>query len=47
MINFFIEQNKVRLEINLDAATRVRVKISAKVIAVGRLVSQNAGKGQI
>jgi YfiR/HmsC-like len=47
MINFFIEDNKVRLEINLDAATRARVKISAKVIAVGRLVAQNAGKGQI
>lgn len=46
MINFFIEENKVRLEINLDAATRVRLKISAKVIAVARLVPQNTGKGQ-
>jgi hypothetical protein len=46
MINFFVEDNKVRLEINVDAATRVRLRISAKVIAVGRLVPQNTGKGQ-
>jgi hypothetical protein len=39
VINFFIEDNKVRLELNLDAATRARVKISAKVIAVARLVT--------
>jgi hypothetical protein len=39
MINFFVEGNKVRLEINLDAAARARLKISAKVIAVARLVT--------
>lgn len=39
MINFFVEGNKVRLEINLDAAGQARLKISAKVIAVARLVT--------
>jgi hypothetical protein len=39
MINFFVEGNKVRLEINLDAAGQARLKISAKVIAVARLVN--------
>jgi hypothetical protein len=39
MINFIVEGNKVRLEINLDATARARLKISAKVIAVGRLVT--------
>jgi hypothetical protein len=39
MINFIVEGNKVRLEINLDAAARARLKISAKVIAVARLVT--------
>jgi hypothetical protein len=39
MINFFVEGNKVRLEINLEAAARARLKISAKVIAVARLVT--------
>jgi hypothetical protein len=39
MINFFVEGNKVRLEINLDAAAKARLKISAKVIAVARQVT--------
>jgi hypothetical protein len=39
MINFIVEENKVRLEINLDATARARLKISAKVIAVARLVT--------
>jgi hypothetical protein len=39
MINFIVEGNKVRLEINLDATARARLKISAKVIAVARLVT--------
>jgi YfiR/HmsC-like len=39
MINFVVEGNKVRLEINLDATARARLKISAKVIAVARLVT--------
>jgi YfiR/HmsC-like len=39
MINFYVEDNRVRLEINLDATARARVKISAKLIAVARLVT--------
>lgn len=39
MINFSVEGNKVRLEINLDATAQARLKISAKVIAVARLVT--------
>jgi hypothetical protein len=46
MINFFIEGNKVRLEINLDAAARARLKISAKVIAVARLVTGESARGK-
>jgi hypothetical protein len=46
VINFFIDHNKVRLEINLDAATRARLRISAKVIAVGRLVTDNPSRGK-
>jgi YfiR/HmsC-like len=46
MINFFIEGNKVRLEINLSAAARARLKISSKVIAVARLVSGEAPRGK-
>ncbi len=46
IINFFIEKNKVRLEINLAAASRARVKISAKLIAVARLAPTNQSKGK-
>jgi hypothetical protein len=46
VINFFVEGNKVRLEINLEAATRSRLKISAKVIAVARLVKGDLATGR-
>lgn len=46
MINFLVEGNKVRLEINLDAAATARVKISAKVIAVAQLVSAESPGGK-
>ncbi len=45
IINFFTDENKVKLEISLDAAARARIKISAKVIAVARLAPQNQNKG--
>jgi YfiR/HmsC-like len=45
VINFFVEGNKVRLEINLEAAARSRLKISAKVIAVARLVRGDSAAG--
>jgi hypothetical protein len=45
MIAFLVEENKVRLEINLDAASEARLKVSSKLIGVARLVSrQAAGK---
>jgi hypothetical protein len=46
MINFSVEGNKVRLEINLDATARARLKISAKVIAVARLVTGEPPRGR-
>ena len=41
IINFVVEDNRVRLEINLDAAARAGVKISAKVIGVARIVTDS------
>jgi hypothetical protein len=46
IISFFIEANKVRLQINLEAASRARLTISSKVIAVGRLVTDHPPKGK-
>jgi hypothetical protein len=37
-VNFFIEQNKVRFEINLDAAKREQLRISSKLLSLARIV---------
>jgi len=38
MIGFFIEQNRVRFEVNVDAARRANLNISAKLLSLARLV---------
>jgi YfiR/HmsC-like len=45
MIAFLVEGNKVRLEIDLEAASEAHLKISAKVIAVAGLVAHE-GRGK-
>ena len=42
MIAFLVEGNRVRLEIDLQTAAEAHLKISAKVIAVARLVARDA-----
>jgi hypothetical protein len=42
-INFFIEQNRVRFEINQQAARRAGLKISAKLLNLAKLVSEDDG----
>jgi hypothetical protein len=42
MINFSIQENKVKLELNLDATTGAGLKVNSKLIAVSRLVSRNS-----
>jgi hypothetical protein len=37
-INFFIESNKVRFEVNVDAARRARLNVSAKLLKLARIV---------
>ena len=37
-VNFLLEQNRVRFEINVDAAARARLKISSKLLALARSV---------
>jgi hypothetical protein len=43
MINFSIENNNVKLEMNLDAATHAGLKVNSKLIAVSRLFSSDSG----
>jgi hypothetical protein len=37
-VNFFIEANKIRFEVNVDAALAQRLKISAKLLALAKIV---------
>jgi len=38
VIRFFVDQNKVRFEVNTDAAVRSRLKISSKLLHLARIV---------
>ncbi len=38
VVQFLLEESRVRFEINPDAAARVRLKISSKLLAVARIV---------
>ncbi len=40
VVNFFIEANKIRFEINVDAARRRGLKISAKLLALAKIVGE-------
>jgi hypothetical protein len=41
MIGFFLEENKIRFEINLEAATQAKLKISARLLALAKTVIGN------
>lgn len=45
VINFLFENDRVRFEINVDAATRARLKISAKLLALAKLVVRTGDAG--
>jgi len=41
IINFFLEQNKVRFEINPDAARRINLNLSSKLLRLARVVKSS------
>ena len=43
MIKFVLDQDRVRFEINLDAAERHHLKLSSKLLAVARVVDVGGG----
>jgi hypothetical protein len=45
MIGFFVQDNKVKLEINADATAHARLKVSSKLIAIAQLVAHNPASG--
>jgi hypothetical protein len=42
VIRFFVEENKVRFEVNVDAALRAHVKFSSKLLSLAR-IARDAG----
>jgi len=38
IINFYLEENKVRFEVNLDAINRSRLKISSRLLSLAKIV---------
>jgi YfiR/HmsC-like len=40
VINFTMEENRVRFEINVDAAERAHLKISSKLLSLARIVKE-------
>jgi hypothetical protein len=43
--NFFIEANKIRFEVNVDAAKQHHLKISAKLLALAKIVEAGGADG--
>ena len=41
-VNFIVESNKIRFEINLDAAKQHQLKISSKLLALAKIVQDNS-----
>ena len=40
-INFFLDENKIRFEINTEVARRDQLKISSKLLSLAKIVSRN------
>jgi hypothetical protein len=43
MINFYLEDNKVRFEINREVAVRAGLRISSQLLRLGRIVTETVG----
>ncbi len=47
MINFVLEENRVRFEINVEAADRAGLKISSKLLELAHVVAGSRDRGRI
>jgi hypothetical protein len=47
IINFYIEEKKVRFEINLDAAEKARLKISSQLLSLARIIKDDPRAGRM
>jgi len=44
VIRFFVDENKIRFEVNTDAAQRARLKLSSKLLHLARIVRESEPK---
>jgi hypothetical protein len=44
MVNFYLENNKIRFEINLEAARLAGLKISSNLLKMGKIIAPPMGK---
>jgi hypothetical protein len=44
MVNFYLEDNKIRFEINMEAARLAGLKISSNLLKIGKIISPPTGK---
>jgi hypothetical protein len=47
IINFYIEENKVRFEINIDAAEKARLKISSQLLSLAKIIRADSHTGRM
>jgi hypothetical protein len=47
IINFYIEEKKVRFEINIDAAEKARLKISSQLLSLARIIRDDPRAGRM
>ncbi len=47
IINFYIEENKVRFEINIDAAEKARLKISSQLLSLAKIIREDSHAGRM
>ena len=46
IVNFIIKKNKIRFEINIDAAERAKLKISSKLLKLAKIVRDGRRRGR-
>jgi hypothetical protein len=44
IVNFYIEDNKIRFEINIEAAKRAGLRISSNLLRLGKIISPQTGE---
>jgi len=47
IINFYIEENRVRFEINIEAAEKARLKIGSQLLSLAKIIRPDSHVGRM